>query len=133
MPEVTAQVATCAGGTLWWHDGEGPARRYAGVGALASVTAIDLKDPEMGLDALFAPPRADRHAGFQFRLGPRIAGDLVRNSLAFAAEWAHWLVGAFFAEASYEFLSGDATFLVGARVNLLLPYTLVKVDARVIE
>lgn len=127
------RVAGGFGATQWMSHGEGAARRYMALGGGLVIGAHQAQDPDVGAEILVAPPRADRHAGFQFRLGPRVSFDLERAGVVFAAEWAHWLMGALYAEASYNMLGDEGAFLFGARVNLLLPYTLIRVDTVVLD
>lgn len=124
-----SQVTLDAGAVRWWRRGAGITRRYMGVGGVIVGDLRDFDRTDLGADVLFAPPRADRHAGFQFRLGPRLSTADDAASVVFAAEWAHWLIGSLFAEATYDFSSEEGAFFFGARVNLLLPYVLIEVDA----
>lgn len=117
------------GAVRWWRRGVGPMRRYMGIGALVGVSTPDFDRVDLGVDVLFAPPRADRYVGFQYRLGPRFAWSGEGVGVSFAAEWAHWFIGALFAEATYDVTASEGTFLVGARVNLLFPYILVTADS----
>jgi hypothetical protein len=128
-----SRVEGGAGAIRWYGRGEGAARRGLGVGGLVLVGAHRLEDLDLGAAVVWAPPRAAREAGFQFRLGPRVAADRGRAGGFFAAEWAHWLIGSLYAEAGWDFVGGAGAFLFGARVNLLFPYTLVKVDPLLLD
>jgi hypothetical protein len=125
------QVARLSGDVSlarYWHRGDGAARRYTSVGGALVLGWEDSMGADVGMEIIFAPPRADRHAGFQFRAGPRLHLQDRDLSTTFAAEWAHWLIGSLYAELAHDLRRTETTFLFGVRINLLLPYALITVD-----
>jgi hypothetical protein len=125
-PLVSTQAT--AGGVSWWRrEAEGPGRQYFGLGGVATVAWFDLDRVDVGAELVVAPPRTDRRTGFQLRTGLRTSG-LDHVTPLIAAEWSDAFVGALFVEAGYDWPGDEAAFVVGARINLFWPVTLVRTE-----
>lgn len=123
-----AELQAAVGAARWWSGLPGGVAPFASVGG-ALVGVVDTQGARLGAEVRVVPPRGDHDAGLQARLTGTLSTDAERAIVGIGAEWAHWLAGALFAEARYDVLGEEGALLLGARVNLLYPVTMIRAHA----